>query len=90
MMAPVLTRPGEVLGVKQAAFRAGKNVKTIRRWTERHRIGSRPGGAGPLQISAIALEMVIVDDFEALELLRAGQRHDPRVIRYFDHLGISP
>lgn len=86
---PILMHPGEIIGIKHAAHHAGRSVKTLRRWCHEYGIGRQPGGGGPLQVSAPALEMLLAEDFAALELLRAGRRDLPEVQRYFAHLGIA-
>lgn len=86
----VLMRPDDVTDVKTAADHAGRDDKTIRRWCRRFGIGRQAGRGAPLEISRIALEMVMHGDREALELLRSGNRTHPDVVIYFDFVGISP
>ncbi|WP_413710667.1 hypothetical protein [Rhizobium sp. Rhizsp82] len=81
-------KPDEIINIRQAAFRASVCTKTIRRWVASDGIGrqSRPGA--PLQISAVALEMKVCGDQEALQLLRENQRLDARVQMYFSRIGV--
>lgn len=88
MTAAVLMYQDEIIGLKEAAFRAGRSIKTLRRWCQDRGIGRRPGGMGPWQVSAPALEMLLADDQTALQLLRQGRRDLPEVQRYFVHLGL--
>ncbi|MGO8074730.1 hypothetical protein AB9F41_19705 [Rhizobium leguminosarum] len=85
---PILIRPDEVINIKTAVFRAGRDEKTIRGWCKEFGIGRQAKPGAPLDISAPALEMVMHGDLVALELLRDGKRTDPRVSRYFDFLGL--
>lgn len=84
---PILVRPDEVVNVKRACEMAGQTDKTIRSWCKKYGIGGAMTG-GQLRISAPALIMVVHGDVAALEMLRAGNRHHPRVARYFDEVGI--
>lgn len=86
---PILMHRSEVTSLKEAAFRAGKSEKTLKGWCRQFGIGRQSSNGAPVEVSAPALEMVLHGDSAALELLRAGDRHHPRVKRYFDHLGIS-
>lgn len=86
----ILMRPDEIINLKTAADYAKKDHSTIRRWCKRFGIARQAGRNSPLDISAVGLEMVLYADYEALELLRAGERNHPDVVRYFDHLGIAP
>ena len=83
---PVLMWPEEILTLQQAAFRAKRSERTIRRLSRDFGIGRRSATGGPLQISAPALEMVMSDDLPALELLREGRRDAPEVMRYLRSL----
>lgn len=85
---PILMERGDIIYMKQAEDRAGRDFKTIKIWIEKHGIGRHSCWAAPYEISAPALEMVMSGDLIALELLREGNRSHPRVKRYFDHLGI--
>jgi len=85
---PVLMRPDEVINVQRAAHAVGRSEKTVRRWCREYRIARQSSPNSPLDISLPALHMVAAGDPIALELLRNGNRTDPRVSRYYDHLGI--
>ena len=85
---PVLMRRDEVIALKRAVVHSGKSEATIRRWCKAHGIARQSGPAAPLEISLLALEMVLHADLEALELLRNGERSNPIVRRYVDHLGL--
>lgn len=88
MKQPVPMLPDEIIRIKEAAFRAGVCVRTIRRWNQMHAIGRQSSAGAPLQISAIALEMVMVGDTAALERLRENDRSHPQVRRYIDRIGV--
>lgn len=87
--APILCRPDETIGLREASDYAGRSEKTVKLWCRRDGIGHRSGPGGSYRVNLIALEMVIHGDREALELLRRGDRTSERVLRYFDHLGIA-
>ncbi len=86
---PVLMRRSDIIPLRAAIAQSGKSDRTLRDWCKRYGIGRQMNPGSPLEISGPALEMVLHGDFEALELLRNGARLDPRVVRYFDHLGIA-
>lgn len=85
---PILMRPDEIINLKTAVHRTGRDEKTLRGWCKEFGIGRQAKPGAPLDISAPALEMVVHGDVAALELLREGKRTHPRVKRYFDHLGV--
>lgn len=87
-LAPILMRRDEIINLKTAVYLTGRSEKTIRNWCKEFGIGVQPCPGAPLEISSLALEMVRHGDFTALELLREGKRHHPRVARFYDHLGI--
>lgn len=87
-LPPILMRPDEVINLGRAAHMTGKSPDTLRRWHQKYRIARQAGPNAPLEFSAIAVEMVHHGDFEALELLRGGQRSDPAVQRYIEYLGL--
>ena len=91
MPAPkaILMRPDEIVGLKRAALHAGRSVDTIRRWSRHYGIARQAGPGAPLEVSLLALEMVLHSDFDALEELRAGRRGSPLVVRFLDHLGLA-
>ncbi|MHC2457689.1 hypothetical protein ACVMIX_004330 [Rhizobium leguminosarum] len=86
---PILMRRGDIITLKEAVHRTGKSDRTLRSWCKLFGISRQANGGAPIEISAPALEMVMHGDMEALELLRSGNRHHPRVRRFFDHLGLS-
>ncbi|MEO9299011.1 hypothetical protein [Devosia alba] len=79
---PVPMWQNEILSLQQAAFETNQSEKTIRRLCIEFGIGRRSARGGHYQISSPALQMVMSNDLVALELLRAGQREAPEVIRY--------
>lgn len=85
---PVLMNRDDVINLKTAVHRTGRDEKTIRGWCRDFGIGRQVKPGSPMDISAPALEMVVHGDVAALELLREGKRTHPRVARYFHHLGI--
>lgn len=86
---PILSRPDELIGLKRAAYEAGKSEKTLRTWCTLYGIGRQVSPGARIEISRPALEMVLNGDLLALELLRGGHRSDPKVARYFDFLGLQ-
>ncbi len=87
-MKPVPMLPDEIIRIKEAAFRAGVCARTIRRWNQAHAIGRQSAPGAPLQISVVALEMVMEGDTAALERLRSNERTHPDVRRYIDRIGV--
>lgn len=85
----VLMQPEDIINIHRAGVRADRCEKTIRRWVRLHGIGRHSSRTAPLEISAPALDMVLQGDFEALELLREGDRHSPSVYRYLCFLGLA-
>lgn len=86
---PILMNRADIITLKEAIYRTGKSDKTLRTWCRLFGISRQTHTGAPIEISAPALEMVMHGDMEALELLRGGNRHHPRVRRFFDHLGLS-
>jgi hypothetical protein len=80
--------PDEIIRIEEAAHRAGVCSRTIRRWNRTHAIARQSCPGAPLQISVIALEMVMEGDTEALERLRANERTHPDVRRYIERVGV--
>jgi hypothetical protein len=80
--------PDDVICLKRAAQRARRSPDTIRRWCKKYSIARQSGPQAPLEISALALEMILHGDFAALDLLRRGDRAHPSVQRYVAHLGL--
>lgn len=87
-LVPILMRRDEIIGLKVAAHRARRTAKVTTKLCKEFRICRQVVPGAPLEISAPALEMVLHDDIEALELFRMGNRRHPRVKMYFDHLGL--
>lgn len=85
---PVIIRRGEAMLVKDAMTRAEKDRKTVIDLVRRHRIGRQLSPTGPIEIHRAAFEMALAGDEVALDLLRSGDRADPRVARYFIEAGI--
>ncbi|MBB3747444.1 hypothetical protein FHX10_007001 [Rhizobium sp. BK591] len=86
---PILMHRSDIITLKEAVHRTGKSDRTLRTWCKLFGISRQTNSGAPIEISAPALEMVMHGDVEALELLRSGNRHHPRVRRFFDHLGLS-
>lgn len=84
----VFMRRSEVISLKEAVRRYGGSDKTIRKYCLEYGISSQPVPNAPLRISAPGLHMVMHGQWEALELLRSGDRTTPVVRRIFDDLGI--
>jgi hypothetical protein len=82
-------QPQDIIFLSRAAERTRKTERTIRRWCPALRYRPPVRTNAPWEISAPALEMVVYNDMDALELLRGGERCARQVRRYFDHLGIS-
>ncbi|MGO6898748.1 hypothetical protein ACCT15_35630 [Rhizobium ruizarguesonis] len=86
---PILMHRSDIITLKEAVHRTGKSDRTLRSWCKLFGISRQASSGAPIEISAPALEMVMHGDMEALELLRRGDRHHPRVRRFFEHLGLS-
>ncbi|QKC81524.1 hypothetical protein [Mesorhizobium sp. NZP2077] len=84
----VLMRRDEIFSVSQAAHYAKRTEKTIRGWVKNDGIGRQAKKGGPIEISRIALLMVLQNDEVALELLRNGERSHPDVLRYIREIGV--
>ena len=78
--------PAEVIGIAEAARRAGRAERTVREWCALHHIGRKV--AGRLAISSPALDMLLEGDMEALGAYLAGDRATDRVRSYFQRRGI--
>lgn len=87
---PVLLRPGDAIGLKQAQHLVGRDAKTLKRWCRKYGIGFNVVRGAEWEISAPGAVLVRHADWEGLELLRSGKREHPRVKRVLDHLGIEP
>lgn len=79
-VTPVPMLPSEIVRIETAMFFAQVSDKTIRIWARNHGIGRQAEKHAPLQISLPALLMKAEGEMETLELLRAGERQNPRVL----------
>jgi helix-turn-helix protein len=90
-MKPAILRPyhaPEVIGVAEAAQRAGRSERTIREWCALHQIGRRIGGQWA--VSQTALDMFLHGDSEVLEAYLAGDRTSQGVLSYYERRSILP
>lgn len=78
----------EGISIEEAAHRAGRDVRTLRRWCLDHMIGRRIAG-GPWTVSVVALAMLLNGDAAALRLYLAGDRHSALIIAYFTEAGLA-
>lgn len=89
---PAVLRPystAECISTAEAAKRAKRSVRTIRRWVINYFIGRPIGvGAGQLGVSIVALEMVLNGDGEALAAYLAGDRTSRTVVDYFERCNV--
>ena len=79
---PLLIPQDEIISLKRAVAMTGKSPDTIRGFHRRHCIARQTSKNAPLEISIVALQMVLHDDPEALELLHAGERTHPPQVQY--------
>ena len=79
---PILMHRSDIITLKEAIYRTGKSDRTLRNWCKQFGIGRQTSPGAPLEISAPGLEMVLHGDFDALELLREGNRRDRRAYHY--------
>ena len=79
----------EVLTIPAAARYARRSEVQIRRWCKRYPISRQAGRNAPIEVSRLALEMVLHGDFEALEELVTNGREAPAVQRYVRALGLA-
>jgi hypothetical protein len=75
----------ESITLAAAAKLCGKSGNTIRSWAQRHGIGRKIGGAW--HISRAALQMLLDGNTAALAAYHTGDRTDPAVRSYFEHVG---
>ncbi|MBO9100342.1 MULTISPECIES: hypothetical protein [unclassified Rhizobium] len=87
---PILMKPTDIVGMKRAEQLSGRDARTVKRWCLDYRIGHQSTPNAPWEISGPALVMIRHGDFDALELLRAGDRACPQVTRIFDFTGFEP
>ena len=78
----------EILSVRAAAVLAGRTERTIRNWVEHYGIGRRIAG-GRIDISIVALQMLLDGDDGALAAYTDHGRHHPLVTPYFVRLGLG-
>lgn len=79
---PVPMLGSEIIRIDSACWYAEVCDRTIRGWAKKHGIGRQAGKSGTLKISLPALLMVVDDQLETLERLRAGDRDHPAVEFY--------
>lgn len=84
----VLMRRDDICDVKTAAYEARRSPKRIRYWARHLGIGRQASPTSPIEISRIALLMVLQGDLDALELLRNGERSHPDVLRFIREVGV--
>ena len=86
MLSPYNKREG--MPVEKAAELAGRSDGTIRNWCVQFEIGRRIAG-GNWEVSRVALQMLLDGEMEALAEYHTGERTDPRVIAYFEQVGLG-
>ena len=79
--------PDEAISIKTAAARAGKSDSAIRDWIARYRIGRHV--VGSVEVSAVALAMLLDGATVALARYVAGDREHPDVLAYFARVGLN-
>jgi hypothetical protein len=84
--APILAPQNEWVALKTACDHADRKDRAMREWVRRFGIGRQSSKYGSIQVHLPALEAVMADDLEVLELIRAGDRSDPRVRRIYEYL----
>lgn len=89
MKAQMLMTRTEAVGFKEASQLTGLSVRTLRRMNSVHEIGRQATPHAPIELSYPALVMLQHGDVEAVELLRAGRRDNPRVRQYLDLIGLG-
>lgn len=77
---PVPMLPDHVINVARAARYANVTERTIRKWVREDGIGRQAEPSGPVQISAVALELKINGLRDGLEALRRSE---------FDHADVK-
>lgn len=86
---PFLMTPAEAVPLKEASRATKLSVPQIRRINRRYGITRQAEPTAKLEVSLPALVMCQHGDLETLEKLRAGERGDPMVRRYFDLCGLA-
>ncbi|MGV8830434.1 MAG: hypothetical protein ACOH2N_00540 [Devosia sp.] len=89
MTEPLLMYPGEAMQMKEVGRRLKIPTETLRNWFRKYGIGNRTLDGGRIYMSIVAALMIQHDDGEALAAYLDGDRKSSRVLKYFDHLGIS-
>ncbi|WP_108461353.1 hypothetical protein [Devosia naphthalenivorans] len=75
-----ILRPGEYVGVKEAAAIFKLEERTLRRWyRDDPRIGRRPLAGGRIELSLPAVLMSRAGRADLLDLYAQGKRDDPEV-----------
>ena len=77
----------ETLTIKEAAKIAGRSDTCLREWVDRFKIGRHV--VGSVEISAVALQMLLDNATVALARYVTGDRHHPDVVAYFARLGLN-
>lgn len=77
---PVPMLPDHIINIDRAASYARVTERTIRRWVREDGIGRQAEPNGPIQVSAVALELKINGLQDGLEALRYGD---------FDHADVN-
>jgi len=79
----------EVVTVADAAALAGgRSQRTVRNWVEQHGIGRRIAG-GKIDVSRVALQMLLDGDRKALAAYQEHGRSHPLVRLYFERFGLA-
>lgn len=77
----------EAISVGQAAQIAGKAKRTILEWVHRHKIGRKI--VGRVEVSNVALDMLLSGDETALRAYLRGDRASERVAQYLVRAGLK-
>nr|WP_210327233.1 hypothetical protein [Methylocystis sp. H4A] len=77
----------EAISVREAAEIARKSKRTILEWVPRHGIGRKV--VGRVEVSNVALFMLLDGDEVALRAYRRGDRTSERVARYLVRAGLK-
>ena len=82
----IMAPQNEWIALKTACDHAGRKDRTMRTWVRLYAIGRQSCKHGPIEVHLPALEAVMCGDMKALDLIRAGDRSDPRVRRIYEYL----
>jgi hypothetical protein len=77
----------EAISGGRAAQIAGKSKRTILEWVPRHGIGRKV--VGRVEVSNVALFMLLDDDMAALRAYQQGDRISERVAKYLLRAGLK-